>query len=198
MNHPDKEIIRYDDPEAATFKTGISGWVDRTGRFFGNGPSAEHMARYSSCTHRICEKCGELYSKNGYCEPCHQKKMDAKFNAMPTQKWDGVTPLYSESWEKFFFDMDEINDMIEDAAADGERMETLEDLRLVICKPNYAREIDDEYFGDAFPEDTNSTLSDLDPELAELVEAVNEYIRKQGKPLSWTPGKFRVDLEVPE
>jgi len=195
---PEKKLIRYDDPEAATWKTGISGWVDRNGRFFGDGKDAEHMARWSSCTHRICEKCGELYEKNGYCWPCHRKKMDAKFNAMPVARWDGETPLYSEANSRFFFDMDEIRDMLEDERDDEEAEETLESLRLVICVPCYAREISEDYFCDSFPDDGegDESLDVIDPELADLVEAVNEYIRKSENPLSWTPGKFRVDLEA--
>ena len=58
-----EKIVMYDSPEAATYRTDIKGWVSRDGHFYGdNGPSAEHGARWSGCTHMNC-KCGTSMRK---------------------------------------------------------------------------------------------------------------------------------------
>ena len=50
----DSKEIRYDSAEAATYKTGLAGWVSCTGNFWGED---EHMARWTGCTHQSCA-CG--------------------------------------------------------------------------------------------------------------------------------------------
>jgi hypothetical protein len=64
-----------------------------------------------------------------------------------------------------------------------------EDLRLVICEPNYAWEIDEDYYCDILPEDQK--LDDCYSELAEAIGKVNELVRKKAKPLSWGAGEYR-------
>ena len=43
-----KQIILPESPEAASVQT-VTGWVSRTGRYWGND---ERMARYDGSTHR--------------------------------------------------------------------------------------------------------------------------------------------------
>ena len=43
----EKQIIMEDSPEAASIQT-VTGWVSRTGRFWGND---ERMARFDGSTH---------------------------------------------------------------------------------------------------------------------------------------------------
>ena len=181
----EEKVIRYDSPEAARFVTNMQGWVDAKGYFWGNDSRSEHMARFSSCTIMVCEKCGADYPNHSYCRPCSEKRQIERYNALPKKKWDGETPLYSDAADCWFFDPSELEDYCEEHEC------IRESLRLVICKPVYAREIESDYFCDELPEDQD--LDDVDEELADLLEEVNKYIRKREKPLSWRPGKFAVD-----
>jgi len=51
QNKEPEKIVPYDSAEAASIQT-VTGWVSRSGRFWGND---EHMARYDGCTHRKCD-----------------------------------------------------------------------------------------------------------------------------------------------
>ena len=39
------EIVMIDSTEAAQYLTDIKGWVSRRGRYFGNEPNSEEIAR---------------------------------------------------------------------------------------------------------------------------------------------------------
>ena len=82
-----KEQINYDDPKAARYVKNIEGWVDINGRFFGNNPDSEHMARWSSCTHIKCE-CGNLVTKGWTkCQECRLKSEIEKYNSLPFKEF---------------------------------------------------------------------------------------------------------------
>jgi hypothetical protein len=185
MKMKEAKVILYSDPDIVKFVTNVKGWIDNKGRFWGNDEHGEHMARYSSCTHKSCEKCGEIHIISGYCHACHLKKEVDRYAALPRIKWDGETPLYDEASDRWFFDADDIGDLTDEELAAA---------RMVICEPVYAREIQEDYFCDELPNDC--MLMDVDEKLADLIEVVNAYIRKRETPLSWTPGKFAVELEI--
>ena len=175
------KIILPDSPEAATQKT-VTGWVSASGYFWGND---EHMARYDGSTHRACE-CGELVAKNSYCRPCALKREAEKFAAMQRKVWDGEAMLYSDAADEYFHDYDQISDHCEEADCSPD------DLRLIICEPCYAREIDpNEYFRDDLPED-----GEVDSELSAAFEELNKFIRESKPILSWCPGKFAAIVET--
>lgn len=171
------EIILDSSDKAAQYKTGISGWVSRSGNFFED----ERMARYDGCTHRTCE-CGEVMER-GYssCAKCREKNDHERWLALPLVEWDGITPLYSDRLDKYFW-----HDDFED--------EEMESLDLVICEPTYARELDSDRWEDDLPED-----GDVPAWLDEAIDKFNEIVRANHEPLSWFPGKKRVILkeEVP-
>lgn len=176
-NEPEK-IVPYDSSEAASIQT-VTGWVSRSGRFWGND---EHMARYDGCTHRKCDACETLIPVRGYtiCDQCREAKEIEKWQAMPRQEWDGKSLLYSQAADAFFQDADDLSNHCEENEC------TPQSLRLVICDPQYARQIDaEDHYSDELPED-----GDLPPELEEAFERLNEVIRSCRTPLSWIPGKF--------
>jgi len=179
-------MVRYDSPEAAKFVTNIKGWVDIKGHYWGNDSRSEHMARFSSATIMVCEKCGQDYPNHSYCRPCATKHQIERYEAMPKQEWDGETPLYSDAADRWFSDASELAEHCEEYEC------TAESLRLVICEPVYAREIDESYFCDELPDEQG--LMDVDEKLASLLEELNAYIRKRETPLSWTPGKYAAAL----
>lgn len=177
VNQAEKVILR-DSSEAATPVT-ITAWRSAKGRLFFD----ESTARYDGSTHTCCSDCGKI-SENPYtvCKPCRDLRDEAKYDAMPRSEWDGKAMLYSDVRDKYY-------DSIEYAEDDLEENEILADLRLIICEPNYARQLDPDYFIDELPED-----GDLPDWLEEAVVAFNKAI-SNGEPLSWTPGKLALRLE---
>lgn len=177
----EKEIMMYDSPEAATFVTNISGWIDNDRRFFGNNKDSEHNARYSSCTHIRCE-CGEIMTKHWTkCEKCRTKSAIERYNLLPFKEWDGKEIVYSDLADQYFRDSDEIEDYCSD-----EDIET-EDLRLLLCKPNYFDQIDSEQWSDILPEDSEG---ELPKKLQDAIDSLNEVI-KSLSPASYSPSNTR-------
>jgi hypothetical protein len=173
-----EKIIFPDDPEAATLQT-VTGWVSRNGQFFG---SDERIARYAGSTHARCEECGGTASKGWLvCDDCKGKRDAAKYAALERKKWDGEAMLYSDLKDRYYTDLSQADDDLEDG-------ESLEKLMLRICEPNYPRQIDDDYFCDEMTED-----GDLPDDLVAAMDAFNEVVKKS-KPLSWSPGDYAVDL----
>lgn len=180
MNKSEK--LLYSDPEAARRVT-VSGWVDKNGRFYGDN---EHMARWSSCTHMICE-CGNERKKGWtICKECRDKKETEKYNALEFKEWDGDTPLYSEGADQYFFGEDEILDHCEEYECSPD------DLMLIICRPGYASCVEYDHWHDDLPEGMG--LNDVAPELAEAVDALNKLIDEKKFILSWFPGKYRTTI----
>jgi hypothetical protein len=65
---------------------------------------------------------------------------------------------------------------------------TKEDLCLVICRPVYLRQIDEDYWANDLPEE-----GDLPESVWSQLNALNEAIEQAGH-IGWEPGKFAVDL----
>jgi hypothetical protein len=83
---PAQEMVLYDSPEAAQFVTGISGWVNRHGMFYGNGKDAEDMARWSGCTHKKCE-CGNIMEKRWtMCDVCRERNSIERYKDRERKK----------------------------------------------------------------------------------------------------------------
>lgn len=184
----EEKIILSTSDEAAQFVTNISGWVARGGRFWGDD---ERMARYDGCTHRACTICGmpvEKITGHTVCQECRDKKETDDFNALPRKQWDGETPLTLWRGDEYFFTEDELLEWCEDHET------TPQELQLVICKPNYAREIDlDGMYCDDLPED--QYLDDVAPELADMLKEVNTYIREKKIILSWGPSRIAAIIQ---
>ena len=178
------KIVMYDSDEAATYRHNIGGWVDRHGIFCGKD---EDLARWRGCTHRPCSKCGKPAPKSyTVCDKCRRKADAEKFEARERKDWNEKGPVYSDALDCFFDSWDEIND-----AADEYEME-VKDLRLLICEPVFAREIEPEdYYHDLLPDDGT-----LPAEIEEAFKALNAAIRDCKTPLSWEPGKFAVKLQA--
>jgi len=176
-------VILDTSDQAAKFVANIQGWVDRHGMFRGNGPQGEAAARYSGCTHRACDECGKPAEKMyTHCRSCREAAAVERHAKREFKEWDGKTPLYCEANDEFFFDGDDIEYFCE------ENDLTEEDLRLVICEPNYLRQLDPEDWADNLPaEDGEYFFPD---EANEALKAFNVILAKQ-PPVSWRPGKIR-------
>lgn len=175
-----KKEILYSSNEAAKYTTGVEGWVDSGGRFWGED---EHMARYSGCTHIKCKDCGAKIPVRGYliCDDCRNKRDIEKYNNMPSKQWDGNTPLYSDSSDEYFFDEESLLNYIEDYESKRESM------RLIICEPIYLSNINEDYFYDDLSGD-----GELPDAVVKAVDTLNKIIANE-PPVSWIPGKYAVD-----
>jgi hypothetical protein len=147
MKAQDKKIIiMYDSPESARYVTNIEGWVDINNRFYGKAKDAEHMARWSSCTHLKCE-CGKIHEKGWMCcEDCRNKHDYERYIARPFKEWDEDSVVYCDYLDKYFRNADEIEDYLNDDP------DQISNLRLIICEPNEYRHLEADYFDDILPE----------------------------------------------
>lgn len=179
MKQDPKHQIMFDSPEAASIKT-VTGWVSRNGMFF--GADGERSARYSGCTHWKCSTEGcETPTEKGWthCPACREERDIAKYNALPKERWDGTGMIFSDAKDKYYNDMDEAED-------DLDETESLESLRLLICIPNFARTVEEDYWSDDLPED-----GELPDGIRKALDELNKAIRELG-PISWTPGRVAV------
>lgn len=180
------EVILPTSEQAAIYRTGLSGWVGRHGMYWGDNPDSERLARYASSTHGQCD-CGSVCNRGWTkCDPCRNAADAARYRAMPEAEWDGVAMIYSQSQDKYYRTPSEAEEELEDEE-DGR---TLGDLQLIICAPNYARELGEDFFCDELPED-----GDLPNNVIEALEKFNAAIK--GTILSWSPGRHRLKLEQP-
>jgi hypothetical protein len=178
-----KMILNTSD-EAAHFVSGISGWVSRHGNFFGKD---ERLARYDGCTNTVCE-CGKPCEKGWIkCIDCRDKADDERFRSFPKQAWDEKIPITLFRGDDYFFDREQLEEWCE------EHEITPSEVQLVICKPNYAREINNDFYGDDLPDD--SSLEDVAPGLAEKIAEVNKYIYDNRPILSWSPSNIAAIVE---
>jgi len=182
-----KPKIHFDSPEAAQLVT-LTGWVSADGTFYGNHPDSERIARRAGCTHLNCERCGAEYEKSWgtVCNGCRDL-LNAERHAKRERKpWDGLCMLYSERSDSYFNDLSDAEDSLEEG-------ETLEDLQLVLCKPNRGSKLDVSHFDDDLPEDGD--YYDIDADVLAAMELFNEAIDKS-KPLSWSPTSIALDTSA--
>lgn len=174
--------IFYASDEAAQFKTGISGWVSSDGRFFGDN---EHLARYCGCTHKNCDKCGAEILVNSYCHHCHEKSRIEKFKSYELVEWDGEQPFAIFDTDEYFFDFDSFADYVTDNELNQN------DLQLVLCEPNYMREVETDYWEDKFPEGGDDSC--IPDDILSALETLNELISNKKEILSWYQGNKRIE-----
>lgn len=177
------DIILPSDSRAATFEK-VEGWVSRNRLFYGKD---EQMARYEGATHKECQDCGKIIRKEDLvvCDECKEKHDIERYNRRERRKWDKETLLYSDAYDEYFEEWDQIGDYCDINEC------SIEDLRLIICEPNYACQIPDDYWCDDLPDDGET---DLPEDLVDALEELNKFIREEKIILSWSPGKYAVDL----
>ena len=172
-------MILSTSPEAAKLVT-VTGWVSRDGIFYGD---KEDIARYAGCTHRPCEDCQKPTSKHYIrCDECRSKFEHEQWLKMPLVEWDGE-PLVIHWSDTHFFNEDDVYEYAE------ENELKVSDLDLVICEPNYARQVDEDYWQDELAED-----GELPAVIEDALKVFNAVIHAYKEPLSWSQGKKRVVL----
>ena len=172
----EEKIILDTDDEAAQWRTGIEGWVDRHGVFWGK---SELRARWEGCTHVACKGCGAPIERSlSICRKCCLARERKTYLAMERKVWQGDSVVYSLTHERFFADADELQEYLEDQNA------VEDELNLVFCEPEHLRQVDKDYF-DIEEED------DLPAAVREALAKLNQAIL-ESSPIAWVPGKYAV------
>lgn len=176
-----EKIILPSSDEAASVQT-VTGWVSRLGHYYGKD---EGLARYDGSTHRECKKCGKLIRRSGYCVDCYIQSEIEKYEKMERREWNGTDPLYSHSVDKYFWDENELEEYLVSVGGDAKS------LRLIICVPVYATEIDPaDFYGDDLDDGKSPD------ELQLIFDELNVCIRESKIILSWQPGPYAADVEA--
>lgn len=173
--------IFQDSPDSATYRTNISGWVDRHGRFWG---SNERGARESGATCGRCDSCGSITRKYyRLCDPCAAKNRSLKYAQMDKVVWDRETPIFSQTHDRFFFSEDDLRDYINDNEV------SVESLELFLCQPKYLDQIDDDYWSESLPED-----GELPDDVQAALDNLNSVIRNSDASV-WFKGSQAVIVD---
>ena len=142
----------------------------------------EHTVRKELSTHKTCE-CGNVYEKNSYCDPCATKRSNDAYLNKPFKTWDGVEPVCTWHGDNYFFDVESIEEYLEENDLDPQ------DLKLMICEENNISNIDESYWEDIMPDNFDS-MEDGNKEFSEKLKEFNDFISKQ-PPFSWREGNYR-------
>lgn len=172
-----EKIIMYDSPEAGRLVT-VTVWEidDPNGIIY---TPKEETARYNNCTHKTCD-CGKpmqkYYTK---CEDCRAISARERYMALPFEEWDLIKPVCTVDADKYFFNEEDIIEYMEE--------EEINNLDLLICKPNEWKQIGEDYWSDQMPEDSDGELPDS---MQKALDGLNAII-KTLPPQSYSRGKIR-------
>jgi hypothetical protein len=175
-------VILETDPDIVTYRTDITGWVDINGFYRGQDKA---LAIYSSITHKKCA-CGNLMEKHWTaCSTCRQKAHIERYNAYPFKEWTGTDIVYSDSANKYFTEAGEIEEYC------YENDVKPEDLRLLLCTPNYITEIDGSQWEDMLPEDVDHFPNAVQA----AIDAFNKLVPTLPA-ISYSPSKTRTTYTI--
>jgi len=179
-----KEIILDTDEDIVEYRINIEGWVGRDGRFYGKD---KNLAIYANSTHKKCEK-GHIYGKSWLkCQECQEAERPSKYLQLQYKEWDKITPLNLYMTDKYFFNIDDIEEY------SNEEEVNMEDLELVVCVPNHLWRIEDNVWEDILPEDMD--LKEItSAEFRNKLKELNNIIDKE-PPISWNGGKYRTSVD---
>lgn len=140
-------------------------------------------------THETCA-CGEEFEKRftyqKLCSKCQQTKEAENFLKLHLVEWDYEYPLYLyDSTDKYFFDIDEIEDYFEDEQVDKK------DLQLVLCRKSNFPEITLEMITN----DGELVYEDWEPskEFEDKLKEFNKWLSNQSTN-TWFPTNKRVSI----
>lgn len=182
-----KAPVRYED---AAQSVTITGWACKTcGRFYGDKPQSEHIARWCCATDLPCKECGGRNTCKSYtcCESCRLRHDEERWAKLERIDWDGVTPVCEWRNDRYYFSDGEVADEIAERLEDGGK---IDDVRLVLCEPCDPPTFEmGDFLSDVLPED-------FDPgkDFDEIDRIVNGWIKAK-MPLSWFPTNKAISTE---
>jgi len=158
----------------------MEGWVSATGHFYKH----ERDARYDGATHKRCA-CGELTEKYyTLCGACRNKSKRLAWEAAEGRDWGGTTPVFCLYYDRYFQDIDELEEAIADDDIDPKS------LMLAHCAYEKVPYLGIEFYEDLFDEEGDMCLS---KELCEAMHQVNLIARKELDKTRYYPTKVRAN-----
>jgi hypothetical protein len=153
------QIILPTDEGIVEYRTDISGWVGKNGRFYGKD---EQLARYANSTHGICRVCeSPTEHKWLICRSCQEKERYEKYLQLPYDVYMGE-PVFSYGGEYFHTEDDLIDHLVDNE---------LDEIELYPSKPIHLYQLDADYWDDCLAED-----QEIPAELEVQIEKLNKVI----------------------
>lgn len=146
---------------------------------------SEESYRLEIATHEKCNVCDNIKKVRSYCEFCSSIREKESYDKRPFLEWDYITPVIIHNSDQYFWNSDEIDEYLDQNEINPS------ELKLVICSPNYVRQIDEDYWADEMPENYDD-LSDFNKDFVAKLKEFNSYISTL-KPLSWSSGIYRTE-----
>jgi len=184
MEKETEEIKLFDAPDLVIYRTNLEGWTGSDNLYYGKGKEGEERARMANCTHLKC-KCGNIYKKKSYCQPCSDKRSKENFIKLEAVHWDGESPICIRCDDKFFYDMEDVLEYCENEEIEISELELMAcEKQLNISEINID-ELNEEYSNGDFG------VTHYHPEIAKKVEELNELIRNT-EPVIWFQTNKRI------
>jgi len=151
-------------------------YKDKNGKYY----LSKEGAQEKLATHFKC-KCGNgIRERNRiFCDACEPPAKPKEIKV-----WDGESMLYVREFDKYFNDVEEIEEY---HAFDEIDKDTL---TIYICDGNYLSTVSEEYWEDLFAED-----GELPKEIRAKLDELNKAIQDYKKPVSWSPSKYIAKFE---
>lgn len=145
---------------------------------------SEHLARFSSCSHKKCEEHDIIYEKYQQCPQCLKKHQRDRWKNFPAIEWDGKMPITLLDDEVWFYEKADIEQYCQDNNFKAE------DLLLIGSEIKKAYELDptDIYQDELFEGEVPS-------ELDEIFEEMNKKISEANITLSYWADDVRVIIK---
>ena len=151
-------------------------YKDKDGKYY----LSKEGAQEKLATHFKC-KCGNgIRAKYRiFCDACEPPAKPKE-----TKAWDGESMLYVNDFDKYFSDVEEIEEYCEMEEIDKQT------LTIYICDGNYLSQVSEDYWEDVFAED-----GELPKEIRAKLDELNKAIEDYKKPMSWSPSKYIAKFE---
>jgi len=176
---PKSEEVRVLGENDGAEEVTVTGWRSYGGRFYFKN---KDLAQYDGATHRRCA-CGKLTKKHyTACDPCRFETKRKQWETGESRDWEGTTPVFCLYYDKYFQDMDALQDEIDE----GEVKE--KDLMLVHCHYNHVPYLGTNFYEDLFDDEGDITLS---KELQLAMHNVNKIAHEELAKICYHPTKVR-------
>ena len=151
-------------------------YKDKDGKYY----LSKEGAQEKLATHFKC-KCGNGIREKYriFCDACEPPAKPKE-----TKAWDGESMLYVNDFDKYFSDVEEIEEYCEMEEIDKQT------LTIYICDGNYLSQVSEDYWEDVFAED-----GELPKEIRAKLDELNKAIEDYKKPMSWSPSKYIAKFE---
>lgn len=188
----EEKIILETDEDLIEYRTNVKGWVGKNKIFYGEN---KDLAIYGNITHKKCEL-GHIYDKRySYCPTCKESEISNYYYTLKEKEWDGKVMLNVYDTDIYLSDKGDVEEYISgiEEEEDERFKQNIDDVKLVLCEPNYLYEITSEFWSDILPE--GHELSDIvSKEFIDKLDELNKLIDDHD-PISWSPTNTRTNIK---